>query len=75
MEQLQVKTHEREEMVDIANVLKSRIHSNGWTDGALLLFCPHTTGAVTSKMGDMQYPESVFNHARYNKCNLWLHAV
>lgn len=57
METLQVRTHAREEMVDITTAVRRVINENGWSDGALLLYCPHTTGAVTVKMGDMQYPE------------------
>ena len=51
MESLQVKTHEHEEMVDITHAAANLVHANGWTDGVLLLFCPHTTGAVTINEG------------------------
>lgn len=51
MEQLQVHTHAREEMVDITGAVRSLINENGWSDGALLLYCPHTTGAVTINEG------------------------
>ena len=59
MEQIQIQTHSREEMVDITTAARRLINENGWSDGALLLYCPHTTGAVTVKIGDMQYPEGV----------------
>jgi secondary thiamine-phosphate synthase enzyme len=51
MEQLQVQTHDREEMVDITAAVRRLINENGWSDGALLLYCPHTTGAVTVNEG------------------------
>lgn len=51
MEMLQVRTHDREEMVDITSAVRKLIHENGWSDGALLLYCPHTTGAVTINEG------------------------
>ncbi|QJB55575.1 secondary thiamine-phosphate synthase enzyme YjbQ [Pseudodesulfovibrio sp. zrk46] len=51
METLSIRTHAREEMMDITRMLNSMIHANGWTDGALLLYCPHTTGAVTINEG------------------------
>jgi secondary thiamine-phosphate synthase enzyme len=51
MEILQIRTHDREAMVDITNELRKLIHANGWSDGALLLYCPHTTGAVTVNEG------------------------
>jgi secondary thiamine-phosphate synthase enzyme len=51
MEILEIRTHEREEMTDITRAVNALIHTNGWTDGALLLYCPHTTGAVTVNEG------------------------
>jgi len=51
MEMLQVKTHNREEMIDITSAVQRLTHQNGWSDGALLLYCPHTTGAVTINEG------------------------
>lgn len=51
MKSLQVRTHEREEMVDITTEVRRLINENGWSDGALLLYCPHTTGAITVNEG------------------------
>lgn len=51
MEALQIRTHEREEMVDITNPVRNLISANRWTDGVLVLYCPHTTGAVTVNEG------------------------
>lgn len=51
METLQVQTHSREEMVDITTAVRRTITENGWSDGALLLYCPHTTGAITINEG------------------------
>lgn len=51
MEQLQVRTNSREEMVNITTAVRSLVHANRWTDGILLLYCPHTTGAVTINEG------------------------
>jgi len=51
MESMQVRTNKREEMLDVTLAVSNLIHSNGWSDGALLLFCPHTTGAVTINEG------------------------
>jgi thiamine phosphate synthase YjbQ (UPF0047 family) len=59
MIQLQVRTSDREEMLDITPAVRKAIRENGWSDGALLLYCPHTTGAVTVKKGNAQYPEGV----------------
>lgn len=57
METIQVQTHAREEMLDITAAVRRAVNDNGWSDGVLVLYCPHTTGAVTIKMGDIQYPE------------------
>jgi secondary thiamine-phosphate synthase enzyme len=51
METLQVQTHAREEMVDITGGVRRLVNENGWSDGALLLYCPHTTGAITVNEG------------------------
>ncbi|MEG6550686.1 secondary thiamine-phosphate synthase enzyme YjbQ [Desulfocurvibacter africanus] len=51
METLQIRTHNREEMLDITGQLRNLIQANGWSDGMLLLYCPHTTGAVTVNEG------------------------
>jgi secondary thiamine-phosphate synthase enzyme len=51
MEKLQIQTHSREEMVDITSAVRRMINENGWSDGVLLLYCPHTTGAVTVNEG------------------------
>ncbi len=47
METLRVKTSAREELADITAQVRRLVRDKGWADGALLLFCPHTTAAVT----------------------------
>lgn len=51
METLQIRTNCREEMIDITESVRSMIRDNGWQSGALLLYCPHTTGAITVNEG------------------------
>jgi len=51
METLSIRTHEHEEMVDITAAVRRQINEKGWSDGALLIYCPHTTGAVTVNEG------------------------
>jgi len=51
METIQVQTFEREELLDITAAVRKLVTGNGWSDGALLLYCPHTTGAVTVNEG------------------------
>ncbi|WP_272701052.1 secondary thiamine-phosphate synthase enzyme YjbQ [Desulfovibrio sp. Fe33] len=51
MEILEIRTRDREELVDITGAVRRVVMENGWSDGALLLYCPHTTGAVTVNEG------------------------
>ena len=47
VEQVQVKTHQREEFVDITNVVQDFVAKSGITEGIVILYVPHTTAAVT----------------------------
>lgn len=47
METLSIPTTQREELVDITRAVANLVKDKAWTNGAVLLFCPHTTGAVT----------------------------
>ena len=44
---LKIKSNAREELIDITARVRQAVREQGWRDGALLLFCPHTTGALT----------------------------
>jgi len=47
METLHVTTRIREELVDITRDVQQLVARQGWSDGALVVYCPHTTGAIT----------------------------
>jgi secondary thiamine-phosphate synthase enzyme len=47
IEKLQVKTHQREEMIDVTGEVRRYINSVGLTEGLVTLFVPHTTAGVT----------------------------
>lgn len=47
MESIQIKTSRREELVNITSELQALVKARGWDAGCLLVYCPHTTGAVT----------------------------
>jgi secondary thiamine-phosphate synthase enzyme len=47
MEALQIRTTARQDMVNVTREVQRLVEARGWTDGALVLFCPHTTGALT----------------------------
>ncbi|WP_432738361.1 secondary thiamine-phosphate synthase enzyme YjbQ [Maridesulfovibrio sp. FT414] len=51
METLEIRTGSREEMIDITGQVRTLLRKNGWKNGALLLYCPHTTGAITVNEG------------------------
>ncbi|TVM17981.1 YjbQ family protein [Oceanidesulfovibrio indonesiensis] len=47
MQQIDVRTGSREELVDITDTVQKIAAESGVSEGALLLFCAHTTGAIT----------------------------
>ena len=51
MQQLEVRTTRREEMLDITGAVAELVRRQGWTDGALMLFCAHTTCGLTINEG------------------------
>ncbi|GFM32382.1 YjbQ family protein [Desulfovibrio subterraneus] len=51
MHTLSIRTSEREQLIDITREVQNLVNAQGWQDGMLLLYCPHTTGAVTIKNG------------------------
>lgn len=51
MEKLTVQTREREALLNITQSVQDVVRQNGWKDGVLVLWCPHTTGAITVNEG------------------------
>lgn len=51
MEFIQVHSSEREEMLDITRQVEDVLTRLNWQNGALLLFCQHTTCALTINEG------------------------
>ncbi len=51
METLRVRTTAHEEMADVTAEIQGIIRARAWKNGAMLVFCPHTTGAVTINEG------------------------
>ncbi|MBI9112110.1 secondary thiamine-phosphate synthase enzyme YjbQ [Maridesulfovibrio ferrireducens] len=51
METIDIRTNVRDEMIDITGAVRKIVRKNGWSSGAILLYCPHTTGAVTVNEG------------------------
>ena len=51
MEKLSVSTRAREEMKDVTDELREAVTRQHWQDGVLVVFCPHTTCALTINEG------------------------
>ena len=47
IETLDVKSATREEMIDITGPVRAAIRRSGVTSGLCVVFCPHTTAALT----------------------------
>jgi len=47
MKSFALQTRAREELVPITGLLSALIREQGWQSGAVLVFCPHSTGALT----------------------------
>lgn len=51
MKQLSVRTTRREEMVDITAQVAELAAASGLAEGAVLVYCPHTTAGMTINEG------------------------
>ncbi|MGE4317796.1 MAG: secondary thiamine-phosphate synthase enzyme YjbQ [Deferribacterales bacterium] len=47
MDTISIKTSARCQFVDISADIVRRLTANGWQDGILLVYTPHTTSAIT----------------------------
>lgn len=67
MEKLSVSTLSREEMRDVTGMLRRAVSEQGWKDGVLVVFCPHTTCGITVNEGfdpDVAHDMTRFLHER-----------
>ncbi len=48
---LRLRTGRRETMIDVTALLRGAVAGNGWHDGVLVVFCPHTTCGLTVNEG------------------------
>ena len=77
METLVLSTHAREEMLDITRQLQNALAGQGWQDGVLVVFCPHTTCGLTINEGfdpDVAHDMTRFFHARIPQNGDFRHA-
>lgn len=47
MDTFQIRSQQREELVRLTGALQELVTQRGWRDGALVVFCPHTTAGLT----------------------------
>jgi secondary thiamine-phosphate synthase enzyme len=47
METFEVHTSRREELVRLTGAVQELVDAKGWRDGVLVVYCPHTTAALT----------------------------
>jgi len=46
-EEFRIGTHSRNEMIDITSQIRSIVGASGIVNGQAIVFCPHTTAAIT----------------------------
>ncbi len=51
MEEIEVSSQKRNQMVDITSRVQQIVHDTGLEEGNCLIYCPHTTAAVTINEG------------------------
>jgi len=56
METLKVQTRSRTQFVDITAEVQAAVGRLGVTDGVVTVFCPHTTGGLTTTDFKVQTP-------------------
>jgi secondary thiamine-phosphate synthase enzyme len=47
MNTLEVRTRRRTEFVEITSEVRALVHQSGLEEGSCLVYCPHTTAAIT----------------------------
>ena len=59
-EEFRISTKKRNEMIDITGQVGSLVGKSGITDGDVIVFCPHTTAAITiNENADPSVPHDI----------------
>ena len=59
-EEVPVGTHGRNEMIDITGRVEAVVHNSGIANGQVMVFCPHTTAAITiNENADPSVPHDI----------------
>lgn len=51
MEEINIETDERNQLVDLTSRVQQIVQDSGIDKGTCLIYCPHTTGAITINEG------------------------
>ncbi|MHC4518714.1 MAG: secondary thiamine-phosphate synthase enzyme YjbQ [Planctomycetota bacterium] len=59
-QEFRVSTHRRNEMIDVTSQVQAIVRESGITDGQAVVFCPHTTAAITiNENADPSVPHDI----------------
>lgn len=47
LKKIMLKTNQRDQMIDITDHVRNFVKESGVKDGAVVIYCPHTTGGIT----------------------------
>lgn len=62
MEEIQISSEKRNQMIDITSRVQQLVHDSGAEEGTCLIYCPHTTAAITINEGaDPAVQEDILN--------------
>jgi len=51
MKEIKIQTDQRNQFIDLNSKVQQAVHESGVEDGRCLVYCPHTTGAITINEG------------------------
>lgn len=73
--QIEIKTSQREELIDITNLVRGELKKSGINEGILHLFTPHATcGLTINENADKNIPKDISNFLnRLVEKGKWMH--
>ncbi|KXB08098.1 hypothetical protein AKJ58_00925 [candidate division MSBL1 archaeon SCGC-AAA385D11] len=62
MEEIRISSDSRNQMIDLTSRVQQVVHESGVEEGTCLIYCPHTTAAITINEGaDPAVREDILN--------------
>jgi secondary thiamine-phosphate synthase enzyme len=72
LKQFHITTKKRDEMVEITDIVRGYLQSLNVQDGAVIVYCPHTTAGITiNENADPDVKRDMMN--RWNDLIVWNH--